>query len=155
MRGLSPLALESRAREQIDNDYCEDDCTVGMELESQGYVAKFPSPCRHRPTKPTNRYNCHGMTFASRRSAIIHPEQVRKILNQDGYIRIDKAHVVPGDIIIYPTEEGDVEHSGLVLAAEGLSIVVVSKWGRSHEVIHPFNVSPYDARYVEFWRIVE
>jgi len=108
-------------------------------------------------SEPTARYNCHGLTFAGRRTAIHKSTAVQQALHEDGYVAIDPSEVLPGDIIMYYEDGGDIEHSGIVLKQpreEFLRIpLVVSKWGKHRELIHWANQSPYSFANVKYFRI--
>jgi hypothetical protein len=57
-----------------------------------------PAGCRLR--KPgLLRYNCHGLTFANRRSWISELSEIPKILHDDGYTQVRDEDVLPGDIV--------------------------------------------------------
>jgi hypothetical protein len=43
-------------------------------------------------------YNCHGLTFASRRTRIY---DVQQVLAEDAYEHIPLNEVEPGDVIVY------------------------------------------------------
>ncbi len=113
----------------------------------------------HRPedtrSSPTPCYNCHGLTFASRRTRIEETGEIHKILEEDKYIVIRPKDTLPGDIIIYYADDGDAEHSGIVLSEPTrLGIpMVVSKWGSSSEFVHWANQCPYSFRNAMFYRI--
>ena len=110
-------------------------------------------------SQPSRIYNCHGMVFASRRSAIS-PIEIPKIIDEDGYTRVDPmASVLAGDVILYVDQRGDPEHSGIVVSkpTEPLGIpIVISKWGAWREVIHAANDCPYEFNFsrVEFYRVI-
>jgi hypothetical protein len=76
---------------------------------------------------------------------------VAKILKDDEYERIELKDVLPGDVVIY-TQNGDVEHSGIVISG-GFVPTVLSKWGMAHEVLHRVNECPYDAMQISYHRI--
>jgi hypothetical protein len=92
------------------------------------------------------RYNCHGLTFASRRTAILPDAEVSKILKEDGYQRIDVRDVLPGDVAVYHDAQGGIDHSGIVFTrpSDSLGIpMIVSKWGViGPEVYHSATVVP-------------
>ena len=100
---------------------------------------------------PTGQYNCHGMTFASRRTGIWAdaPRLVRLILEDDGYRRIGPTEVREGDLVVY--HEGDtIEHTGVILAVEtddrligGQALRVMSKWSWGGEYVHYVKDCPY------------
>ncbi len=63
---------------------------------------------------PCGFYNCHGMTFASRRARIWELKEISKVLAEDNYREVEKASTLPGDIVIYYCK-GDAQHSGVVI----------------------------------------
>jgi hypothetical protein len=105
-------------------------------------------------TEPSGIYNCHGLTFASRR-AEVPCSAVPTVLREDEYDPVEPADVLPGDIVVYYSD-GDLEHSGVVLTRPRppLNIpLVCSKWGCYSEVIHSLNNCPYDCGQVRYFRI--
>jgi hypothetical protein len=96
------------------------------------------------------------MTFASRRTQVWSSTEVQYILKEDGYGEIAIANALPGDIIIYVSQEtGEIDHSGVVVESKkDLSgPLVVSKWGPSQEFIHPYMHCPYAPAMVKFYRM--
>jgi hypothetical protein len=96
----------------------------------------------------TNLYNCHGLTFASRRTCILEEKAVDLILSDDGYHPITAQDVLPGDIVLYYEKDNhELAHSGIVVGAESLGgtrvISVLSKWGRYGEYLHDLKSHPY------------
>ncbi len=83
-------------------------------------------------------YNCHGYTFASRRTFITERSDIDLIINDDGYNEIDCKDAMPGDVVIYFHVDGEATHSGIVVEnLEPLfNPLIVSKWGKGPEVIH-------------------
>lgn len=103
-------------------------------------------------------YNCHGMTFAARRTGIFEGLSVRQILREDKYAEIDRLETLPGDIIVYFDDRGDVEHSGFVLEKPKPPVYyprIVSKWGHGPEATHFANHCPYSLGDVHYFRINE
>jgi hypothetical protein len=100
-------------------------------------------------------YNCHGLTFASRRTCIDSPEEVQRILVQDGYEKVpNRKDLMPGDVIVYRSE-GDIPHSGVVIRLDDLNPLVLSKWGANGpEVLHRANYCPYNWETIEYYRVV-
>ena len=101
-------------------------------------------------------YNCHGLVFAARRTWVDTSKEINKILEEDCYEVVDREKVLPGDVILYYGENGEIEHSGIVVSKPDRDAffvpLVVSKWGRWYEVVHWANSSPY--RYeVKFFRV--
>lgn len=60
-------------------------------------------------------YNCHGMVFATRRTAIYDDDQVRRVLKDDGYREISENEVRPGDIVLYRERSMGLLHAAVVL----------------------------------------
>lgn len=88
-------------------------------------------------------YNCHGMTFASRRTKIVSAIDVRRILDDDNYHVVTGADILPGDIVLYLSVSGDLNHSGVVVECPLESEPwVFSKWGNAGEFVHKVNDCP-------------
>ena len=107
-------------------------------------------------------YNCHGLTFASRRTQVEETNAViTMILEDDGFKEIpNRAEVVTGDVIIYYGQDGTINHSGIVVERGAPPFhfpKVWSKWGKGYAWVHPSNVSPYvdDVAETKFYRIKE
>jgi len=90
----------------------------------------------------TAQYNCLGLVFASRRTWI-GVEQLAMILTEDGYRRLGRFEEAwPGDVVVYRRPGGEATHVGIILevaadvAAAGVRIKVLSKWGQHGEYIH-------------------
>lgn len=114
------------------------------------------APCVQR-SGINPRYNCHGLTFASRRTWIPDSASIFTILREDEYDEIPIDGVLAGDIIVYYSENNDVEHSGIVVVPPILSDMkvaqVYSKWGKGSEMIHSAGQCPYDASRVRYYRV--
>jgi len=89
---------------------------------------------------PSNRYDCHGYTFAGGNSWI-NDDQVDRILTDNGYSVT--ATPVVGDIVIYRLG-GSITHSGVITHVTGGTVTEIrSKWGRSGLYEHaPDDVPP-------------
>ena len=146
------LRLDTRKQNQIENECDHEPVTAGEAQVSERHRVTYQNVV-HRRTQPTRRYNCHGLTFGSRRTRIWNAEAVRRILSEDDYRIIAVNDVEPGDIAVYYLN-GDVEHSGVVVSVSGLKVpIVLSKWGDLHEVIHQVPLCPYDSTMVVYYRI--
>lgn len=124
------------------------------EYETRLHQARYPS-AKFR-TGPIPIYNCHGLTFGCRRTAISDPIAVRRILVDDRYAQIHVTSVRPGDVILYVSVDGDIEHSGIVVEmppTQPVVPIVWSKWGFLGEVVHPANCCPYDFTRASYHRI--
>jgi hypothetical protein len=147
----SQLNLHTRCENQVANEISRGPVRAGDALFSQELKAKYVNGL-HRPVAPSRKYNCHGLTFASRRTWIWDSAEISKILRDDDYEMVDLQDVLPGDVAVYYTD-GDAEHSGIVLRVKDLVPSILSKWGPSHEVVHRVNECPYDAKSVVYYRI--
>ena len=112
---------------------------------------------------PTYRYNCHGLTFLSRRANLLEDDEIQRVLDDDGYSEVTPAELLAGDVALY-WHRGKIAHSGIILRPRvgypGLpppmdsqeSPLVLSKWGRQGEFIHWEPWCPYDHERVSYWR---
>lgn len=101
------------------------------ELEKRFHKARFFGGT-------SGQYNCHDLTFASRRARIWELPIVVQVLEDDGFREIEIVHTRPGDVIVYFTDDGEPSHSGIVTRNDGEVRVpfVWSKWGSGPEVEH-------------------
>jgi hypothetical protein len=130
------LNLHTRLRTQIANEICWEAPIYGAQLADAKLEQQYPDAV-HRPGGPCNAYNCHGLTFGSRRTRIWDPAQVERILIDDGYIDVTELRVLPGDAAVYYGENGDIEHSGIVVEITPLGVPkILGKWGYGHETVH-------------------
>lgn len=106
---------------------------------------------------PTPRYNCHGMTFASRRTSVCGRSAINQILMEDDYVEVKPSEVLAGDVIVYFSPDGDAEHSGVVVAPPDTGTLgvprVVSKWGKYAEFVHWAHNCPYNFSNARYFRI--
>lgn len=146
------LSLHSRQGVQIKNFLDRGDITPSLEQAVRRYVDQFPDE-GHRPSTHSVKYNCHGLSFAARRSRIDDAPEVLQVIREDGYEQINEHDVLPGDIVIY-FESGDTAHSGIVVGVNELKVpIVLSKWGACQEVIHRLGKCPYKIDDVRYYRI--
>lgn len=110
----------------------------------------------------TGVYNCFGLLFASRRTAIYDDEEVTRALTEDGYRQVSLSEVRAGDIALYrEADRKTLLHGGLVVRLDGIfdtaasSVpIVLSKWNDTcGEDEHHFRDVPWtDGTWtVEFW----
>jgi hypothetical protein len=150
----SQLALDSCRANNIDNERLYEISTYESNL-----FRKFDTDYGlgiQRRCDPTPLYNCHGLTFASRRTGIFDSNALKQILNEDGYVEIHE-DVMAGDVIIYFDTSGDFEHSGIVISPptkDNLNVpFVCSKWGKYAELLHQANNCPYSFANVKYYRL--
>jgi hypothetical protein len=148
------LALQTRRGGAIENWMNPTALYAGVDLQIQQLRDTYPG-AQHRAVGPSAYYNCHGLTFAARRTGIDKAEQVQRILDQDGYIALTAAQpVLGGDVAVY-REGGDIIHSGIVMYVRDGVPWVLGKWGDCHEVVHRVLDCPYSSGNVIFYRVLK
>jgi len=122
---------------------------------SDGLLKEYQNVTPRSPLCPV--YNCHGLTFGSRRTWIDRSPEVFKILTEDSYQDISDNSIYEGDIIIYYGPDNDIEHSGIVVSRPSSKNnhvpIIVSKWGKGQEMIHKFHECPYYLHNIRYYRI--
>jgi hypothetical protein len=124
------------------------------------YPNKYEALGAVRLNEPCPVYNCHGLTFASRRTQVEgSAATLTAILDDDGYERIPEGRTTTGDIVIYYIG-GLPEHSGIVMGrVTGRSgtdeIKIWSKWGKGNEWVHPVNICPWADSQRYFYRMTK
>lgn len=150
------IALQTSKGNDIDNYQIEElsrsELTIGEKLNTETY------PLLRFKGQPTPVYNCHGFTFASRRTNIDKSSEIWKILEDDNYIKVSQEHLMVGDVILYVSNDGkgDIQHTGMVVqidrTMQPIGIFILSKWGKYKEVVHPVFQCFYLDCSIEFWR---
>jgi hypothetical protein len=143
---IMSIRLETSMRNGIEN--FQDTEISSFDLNwAKSLKGQFPNIIPR--TNPNPRYNCHGLTFASRRTKIINPAEVQKIIADDLYTEVPLDKVKPGDVVIYYSDRGDANHSGFVVSGisskEGEHLfvpMICSKWGSGGEFIHALTDCP-------------
>jgi hypothetical protein len=149
----SSLALQTRCENQIANEINREPVRFGDTVLVRDFERQYRNGL-HRPINPSRKYNCHGLSFASRRTWIEEDTEIKKIIKDDDYQVVPFAGVLPGDIAVYYAENGDAEHSGIVVRVDEMRVpIILSKWGFCQEVIHHVAQCPYDAKNVLYYRI--
>lgn len=126
--------------------------------ESQFSKLESKHPNAVYRTSPNPIYNCHGLTFASKRTGIHVTTVLQFVLDDDGYTEVPRDQVLPGDIILYVGELGDIEHSGIVVSEPDKDLMiprVVSKWGKYKEVVHWANDCEYSFANPKYYRVTK
>jgi hypothetical protein len=129
------IRLETSKRQGIDN-HQDAEVTAFDQRWSRRLPALHPNAIAR--TAPSPLFNCHGLTFASRRTRILDWQNILKIIKDDAWQEIEMRDVLPGDVVIYFDDEGDPSHSGIIVEAPGDRLLprVCSKWGSAGEFIH-------------------
>ena len=155
------LRLDTRAGQHIENEVALPPTQQSLARE-QILVNKFGANWEKR-IEPCGIYNCTGLVWASRRTAIYGDPEWEKIYQDDAYRELNDSELpMPGDLAIYSHSEAGYIHVGLVLYLEpglvktGSPIPkILSKWNdASGEYIHfpgdvPFRdeVADFQLRY--------
>ncbi len=156
-RKKSKIITQTRKKKRIPN---YQGCTLSTMYKRQLHllITRKYRNARFR-SAPTNVYNCHGLVFASRRTGIHKPEVVKKIIDEDEYKLIrNPEYVKPGDIILYHSASGDIEHSGIIIEMPKTPPwvpLIWSKWGMYGEAVHRANHCEYNFANVMYYRIIE
>ena len=104
-------------------------------------------------------YNCFGLAFASRRTAIVDGAQVESILADDGYKLVGQDKALRGDVVLYrDRDSNEIIHAGLIseirtrLDDSVAERIVISQWGQDGEYEHPeVSVPTRLAGRIEYW----
>lgn len=142
------IPLYTRKGREISNVQDSDPAPTQVERVQSRSRRDYPRAIERRP--PSGQYNCHGLTFANRRTCIRDPKDVAKVLEDDGFRGVRLSEVEPGDLVIY-LDGSDISHSGIILEVvpgypEGSmlrGLKVLSKWGSAGEYIHMATEGPY------------
>jgi len=135
------IRLETSKRSGIENWQGEEISIVHLNWAKE-LPKQFPKAIPR--TNPSPLYNCHGLIFASRRTRIEKSTAINHILQDDNYVEIPMTSVLPGDLVIYYSDEGDPNHSGVILEynSELIVPIILSKWGTAGEWIHSLRECP-------------
>ncbi len=136
------IQLGSRARRWIRNTRLPELPAERMRAAERNCHRMYPGRVATRSLSAS--YNCFGMVFACRRTAICGPEELEIIFEDDGYRQVhNRADVTVGDVVVYrPSPSREISHVGLVIEVKALlaeadvRIKVLSQWGRDGEYIH-------------------
>jgi hypothetical protein len=130
---------------------------VAIKAAAEMWAKEFQSL---KPRSFACEYNCVGLVFGSRRTAI-EPSDLQKILDDDGYVQVLERDAVCGDIVLYKDNKGEYAHVALVVEHKpkvdpnkpAFETFVVSQWGDTGEYIHLASDVPptWLGRPIEFW----
>ena len=120
------------------------------------------SKVRWRTTGGSGVYNCHGLTFAARRTNLIDLRWIERILHDDSFEEIHRKDILSGDVVLYFSPEGEPEHSGIISSVregdgQGMfqEVWVFSKWGSASEAVHLIHDCPYNASNLKFFSVMK
>jgi hypothetical protein len=118
-------------------------------------LSRFGAPFARKLGGCSPVYNCHGLTFGGRRTAVKESNEVIfSALKDDDFVEVPQDDVRPGDVILYLDHLGQVQHSGIVVDVPDRGVPKVwSKWGKGDEWIHHFGSCPYDSQFTKYFRL--
>lgn len=137
-RAVREFRRYTRARRRIENEQLPAMRPEATQALHQRWVSLRPGiVARSHDTT----YNCVGMVFANRRTAI-DPDQLQKIFDDDGYRPLASlAEAMPGDVAVYRVGI-DIAHVAVVIEVKRdfskgtIEFLLLSKWGQAGEYIH-------------------
>jgi hypothetical protein len=159
--GDTTIELWTRAGNPIENTQVWEHSRFEWHLLGE-MLKRFTNAERVSEACPV--YNCHGLTFGSRRTQVT--DVVYPILADDGFdVLPSEKDIRPGDIIVYCSARGEVVHSGFIVWRKFVEIVpgsktvipmVWSKWGKGYEMVHAVADCPYledEGSYLRYYRL--
>ena len=106
-RYQTKIKIQTRKGNDIDNVQ-EYELTPFHKYIVEEFNKRYKEPFVRFVNNASPIYNCHGLTFGSRRSIIWDAQEVSKIIREDDYVMIDNIkEVQQGDVIIYYGDNGD------------------------------------------------
>jgi hypothetical protein len=139
------LELQTRAKRHINNAMQPEKALSQMREAIRLIKDSYPQV---QPVAASAIYNCYGMVFAARRTAIVDEEDVDAILRDDGYRDLpwDPSRWLVGDVVLYRDEQRVLKHVGMIAKltpnprCATIDVDVLSTWGQMGEYIHPIDV---------------
>jgi hypothetical protein len=153
------IALATRTGRPIPNAQDPDLPPHRVTLLVEQFRKRFPTAQLRIP--PTGRYNCHGLTFANRRTqvGVFDTRVIGLILEDDGFRNCGRESLPQSGDILVCYDGVEVSHTRIVMFVEpgkpeqGVfpQIFVLSKWGPAGEYFHIVNTGPYSSHRVTYW----
>ena len=150
------IVVQTRLGNNLKNSQCWDDIPIGLiDYNLRTWDEYLDNEHTKQVNKESPIYNCHGLTFGSRRT---HLNEIDKILKEDFYKEVSSDDIREGDVVVYVSDIG-VIHSGIVIGiieGKGINVpLVLSKWGLLGEYVHLYNCCPFmrQSEGIVFYRI--
>ena len=153
-----PIALQSRAGRPIRN--CVELAATEQQVRVYEEVIKPKHPRWQNRKGACGVYNCFGLVWACRRTAIEGPGEIETIRHDDGYRQIAQEDPEIGDVAVYRDPSGEIQHVARVAKVEHRAgyraPLLLSKWGPwGGESFHePFDHAVSNlpkAPFIEYW----
>ena len=110
----STIKLETKTRQWIKNEQYDEFHPLQHQRGNAEMDKNFSNIFLRSSTAV---YNCHGMVFAARRTAIYDPKDVEMILNEDGFAKLENRHSAErGDVVVYRlASDAPLSHTGIIV----------------------------------------
>lgn len=150
---INALELSTRRKQHILNAMSPERSDEELRAATRIWQERFP---QIEPRSSSGRYNCMGMVFAARRTAI-DIDQLDMILRDDEYRPVSSLDLAKeGDVVVYGQGPGIRRHVGIVLRTENVFgnkfVYILSQWGYDGEYIHRQDEVPeMYGRIMEIW----
>jgi hypothetical protein len=104
----------------------------------EAHYKRYPPPTYVTLEDPTPTYNCHSIFIRGEAQLVSEKRgegtesQIRRILNENRYYRVDDTNAQVGDIVAYYMPDGSISHTAIVARIGSGGITVESKpgdWG--------------------------
>jgi len=154
---IRDIALDTRTRVHILNSQAADPDYQSIRADRR----RLDTHRFWKPRKPiSGQYNCYGLIWASRRTAIYEQSAIATVFREDGYRELGPAEQpLWGDVVLYfLTGTKSIIHAGIVSEVLPLEVMgsavsnvtgastiwILSKWGdASSEVLHQLQDVPW------------
>ena len=153
------IELQTYLKNPISNSIDVDSTAAAVNLARQPFLGLINGHGVRQVGQATGRYNCHGLTFATRRTNIPAAGYegmglIDRILADDQYVLVPEANTHEGDLVIWRNGK-DVDHTGIIVlidqAALLRTVFVWSMWGGLGEFVHRVPLTPYRDCAIEYW----
>ena len=152
------LRLDTKERNPIKNEVAPRPNSQALRKDASLWQKN--ADLWQRRAEPRGVYNCAGLVWAARRTAIYADAEWNQILEEDGYRELGGVDDVSiGDIAVYAAMgAGGYLHVGVVIATDEISPMgrpmprILSKWDdTSGEYLHLVPNVPFEDWKVTYW----
>jgi hypothetical protein len=141
------IVVQTATGRDIDNSQQDEIAQVDINIHADLAKKAFKSEYHGEASA---MYNCHGLTFASRRTGIFTDGVVEMILAEEYQEIKEHKHAHVGDIVVWIDNDGQITHSAFIVKIEPEKITpgvfpkirVLSKTRIFKEICHDIHDSP-------------